>query len=94
MEHKEKGISIGDENMVKCATVRPLIYSVFISQWMYKIAESMLDLVCIYIYIVLWKLEIKPKNQWKVMITNIVRHESGRNIGHEMVVTLKINSRK
>ena len=26
MEQKEKGICIGDENMVKCATVRPLIY--------------------------------------------------------------------
>ena len=32
MEQKEKGICIGGENMVKCATVRPLIYSVFISQ--------------------------------------------------------------
>ena len=29
MEHKEKGICTGGENMVKCATVRPLIYSVF-----------------------------------------------------------------
>ena len=48
MEQKEKGICIGDKNMVKCATFRPLIYSVFISQWLYKIAESMLDLVCIY----------------------------------------------
>ena len=32
MEQKEKGICIGDENMVKCATIRPLIYSDFISQ--------------------------------------------------------------
>ena len=32
MEQKGKGICIEDENMVKCATVRPLIYSVFISQ--------------------------------------------------------------
>ena len=40
MEQKEKGICIGDENMVKCATVRLLIYSVFIS--LYKIAESIL----------------------------------------------------
>ena len=31
MEQKEKGICIGDENMVKCATVRPFTYSVFIS---------------------------------------------------------------
>ena len=53
MEQKEKGICIGDENMVKCATARRLIYSVFISQLLYKIAESMLDLACIYIYIVL-----------------------------------------
>ena len=53
MEWKEKGIFIGGENMVKCAPVRPLIYSVFISQWLYKIAQSMLDLVCIYIYIAL-----------------------------------------
>ena len=29
MEPKEKGICIGDENMVKCTTVRPLIYSFF-----------------------------------------------------------------
>ena len=53
MGQKEKGIYIGDENMVKCATVRPLIYSVFISQYLYNIAESMLDIICIYIYIVL-----------------------------------------
>ena len=32
MEQKEKGICIGDENMVTCATVRSIIYSVFISQ--------------------------------------------------------------
>ena len=33
MEQKDKGIFIGDENiLLKCATVRPLIYSVFISQ--------------------------------------------------------------
>ena len=32
MEQKKIYICIGDENMVKCATVRPLIYSVFISQ--------------------------------------------------------------
>ena len=54
----------------------------------------MMDLVCIYIYILLWKLEIKPTNPWKLWSQNIVRHESGRNIGHEMVVTLKINTRK
>ena len=48
MEQKEKGIFKGDENMVKCVTVRPLIYSAFISQWLYKIAESMLDLICYY----------------------------------------------
>ena len=47
------GNLLGDENMVICATVRPLIFSVFISQLLHKIAESMLDLVCIYIYIVL-----------------------------------------
>ena len=47
MKQKEKGIFIGDENLVKCATVRPLIYSVFISQWLYKIAESMLELLYI-----------------------------------------------
>ena len=32
MEQKEKGICIGDDNMVKFTTVRPLIYSVFNSQ--------------------------------------------------------------
>ena len=42
MEQKEKGICIGDKNMVKCVTVRPLIYSVFISQRLYRIAESIL----------------------------------------------------
>ena len=56
MEQKEKGIYIRGESMVKCATVRSLIYRFFISQSLYKIAESMLDLVCIYIYIVLSKI--------------------------------------
>ena len=31
MKKKERYF-IGDENMVKCATVRPIIYSAFISQ--------------------------------------------------------------
>ena len=51
MKQKEKGIFIGGENMVKCEKVRPLIYRVFIPE--YKIAESMVDIICIYIYIVL-----------------------------------------
>ena len=53
MEQKEKDICIGDKKM---ANVRPfdrheymgLVF--FISQWLYKIAESMLDLVCSSIY--------------------------------------------
>ena len=33
MKQEEKGICIGNENMVKCATVRPLIYSSPVVKW-------------------------------------------------------------
>ena len=68
MEPKEKSTFIGDENIVKCATVMT-DHGVFILQWRYKIAESMLDLVYMYNFIALRKLEIKPTNQWKDLIT-------------------------
>ena len=49
IEQKEKGIFKRDLNMVKCAKF-DRSYIVFLFHNDYKIAESMLDLVCIYIY--------------------------------------------
>ena len=43
----------------------------------------MVDAVCIYIYMVLWKFEIQPTNQGKLSSQNIVRQESGRHMGHQ-----------
>ena len=50
MDHKEKGIFIVSENMVKCVTVTTNhILWCFILQLLSKIAELMLDVICIYI---------------------------------------------
>ena len=39
-----------------------------------------------------WRFNLQTSE--KLWSQNIVRHESGRNIGHEMVVTLEIYTRK
>ena len=53
MDHKEKSIFIGGEIMVKCATVKADYIGVFLFYNDCKKAESMLDVICIYIYLVL-----------------------------------------
>ena len=53
MDHKETGIFIVSENMVKCVTVTINHIWCFSLQLLSKIAELMLDVIFIYIYIVL-----------------------------------------
>ena len=58
----------------------PIIYIVFILQSLYVIAKSLLDLICIYIYTVLFLLNLQISE--KLWSQNILRYESGRNIEH------------
>ena len=79
MGQKEKGIFIGDEN------VQPFhrSYNVFISQWLYKMAESKLHLdrlfLDVYGFVKIGVYTCKSIKSYDQ--TNIVRHESGRNMG-------------